>query len=153
VTAKSGIGRNPACGMGACAADYYNDGAIDLLVTGAGSNALYKNNRNGTFTDVTSKSGIGGGPFATSCAWADVDRDGFVDLFVTNYVDARPQTNVFCGVAASNSRMYCHPLNFTPLASSLYHNNHDGTFTDVSVAAGTRPTRATAWRRHRRLRR
>jgi hypothetical protein len=136
VTAKSGIGRTPAYGMGACAADYDNDGAIDLFITGAGANALYRNTGHGAFVDVTAKSGIGGGPFATSCAWADVDRDGYVDLFVTNYVDARPQTNVFCGVAASNARMYCHPLNFPPLASTLYHNNHNGTFTDVSATAG-----------------
>ncbi|HXD73781.1 MAG TPA: CRTAC1 family protein, partial [Vicinamibacterales bacterium] len=125
-----------AYGMGACAADYDNDGAIDLFITGAGSNALYRNTGKGTFTDVTAKSGIGGGPFATSCAWADVDRDGYVDLFVTSYVDARPQTNVFCSGVASNTRMYCHPLNFAPLASALYRNNHDGTFTDVSVTTG-----------------
>ena len=136
VTAKSGIGRAPAYGMGACAADVDNDGAIDLFVTGAGANALYRNSGNGTFADVTAKAGIGAGPFATSCAFADVDRDGFVDLFVTNYVDARPQTNVFCGVAASNARTYCHPLNFAPLASALYHNNGNGTFTDISATAG-----------------
>jgi hypothetical protein len=146
VTAKSGIGHNPAYGMGACAADYDNDGAIDLFITGAGSNALYHNNgpsarsaRSGqatVFADVTAKSGIGGGPFATSCAWADVDRDGYVDLFVTNYVDARPQTNAICGAAGSNARTYCHPLNFAPLASSLYHNNGNGTFTDISAASG-----------------
>jgi len=136
VTAKSGIGRSPSYGLGSCAADYDNDGAIDLFVTGAGANALYHNTGNGTFADVTAKARIGGGPFATSCAFADVDRDGYVDLFVTNYVDARPATNVFCGVAASNTRMYCHPLNFAPLASVLYHNNGDGTFTDISQTAG-----------------
>jgi len=136
VTAKSGIGHNPAYGMGACAADYDNDGAIDLLITGAGGNALYHNNGAGSFTDVTAKAGIGASPFATSCAWADVDRDGYVDLFVTNYVDARPQTNVFCGAPASNARMYCHPLNFAPLASALYHNNGNGTFTDISAKSG-----------------
>jgi hypothetical protein len=136
VTAKAGIGRAPSYGMGACAADIDNDGAIDLFVTGAGANALYHNNGNGTFSDISAKAGIAGGPFATSCAFADVDRDGFVDLFVTNYVDARPETNVFCGVAASNARMYCHPLNFAPLASALYHNNGNMTFTDVSAKAG-----------------
>jgi enediyne biosynthesis protein E4 len=136
VTAKSGIGRTPSYGMGACAADYDNDGAIDLFITGAGANALYHNSANGTFADVTAQAGIGAGPFATSCAFADVDRDGFVDLFVTNYVDARPETNVVCGVAASSARMYCHPLNFAPLASVLYHNNGNGTFTDISAKAG-----------------
>src|SRR5438105_3631100 len=87
------------------------------------------------FEDITAQAGIGAGPLPTSCAWADVDRDGFVDLFVTNYVDARPETNVVCGVTASNARMYCHPLNFKPLASTLYHNNRNGTFTDVSARA------------------
>ena len=135
VTARSGIVHSHY-GMGACAADYDNDGAIDLFVTGAGGNTLYHNNANGTFTDVTAKAGIGSGPFATSCAFADVDRDGLVDLFVTNYVDARPATNVVCGGAASSARMYCHPLNFAPLASALYHNNGDGTFTDISAKAG-----------------
>ncbi len=143
VTARSGIGHAPAYGMGACAADYDNDGAIDLFITGAGANALYHNNgasagrgRAAQFTDVTAKAGIAGGPFATSCAFADVDRDGYVDLFVTNYVDARPDTNVFCGAASSSARMYCHPLNFAPLASVLYHNNGNGTFTDVSQKTG-----------------
>jgi hypothetical protein len=142
VTARSGI-VHTHYGMGACAADYDNDGAIDLFVSGAGGNTLYRNNSLSTgsgqgplFTDVTAKAGIAPGPFATSCAFADVDRDGFVDLFVTNYVDARPATNVVCGSAASNARMYCHPLNFAPLASVLYHNNGDGTFTDISAKAG-----------------
>ena len=156
VTAKSGIVRR-SYGMGACAADYDNDGWIDLFVTGAGANALYHNNGSpvlrqaqdrpepgrgaagsgqAQFTDVTARAGIGGGPFATSCAFADVDRDGFVDVFVTNYVDASLDTNVVCGVATSNTRMYCHPLNFAPLVSVLYHNNGHGTFTDISARAG-----------------
>ncbi len=122
--------------MGACAADYDNDGAIDLFVTGAGANALYHNNGNGTFTDVSAKAGIGGGPFATSCACADVDRDGFVDLFVTNYVDARPQTT---SSAASQPRTPgCTATRSTSRRwpRSLYHNNGNGTFTDVSAKAG-----------------
>ena len=74
--------------------------------------------------------------FGASCAFADFDRDGYVDLFVVNYVDARLDNNVFCGDAAAKLRVYCHPLNFAPLASVLYHNNGNGTFTDISQKAG-----------------
>jgi hypothetical protein len=143
VTAKSGIAHGPSYGMGACAADYDNDGWTDLFVTGVGGNALYHNNGNGTFSDVAAKAGVGRGAFGASCALADVDRDGNVDLFVTNYVDARADNNVFCGVPGSNTRMYCHPLNFAPLASVLYHNNGNGTFSDISAAAGIAGHRAS----------
>ena len=142
VTARSGI-RHTQYGMGACAADYDNDGYVDLYVTNAGTNALYHNNgrsagsgQGAAFADVTQKAGVGSRSFGASCAFADVDRDGFVDLFVVNYVDARIDNNVFCGDAATRLRVYCHPLNFAPLPSVLYHNNGDGTFTDVSAKAG-----------------
>jgi hypothetical protein len=135
VTTRSGIVHNQY-GMGACAADFDNDGLVDLYVTNVGPNVLYHNNGNGTFTDVTRAAGVGSAQFGASCAFADVDRDGYVDLFVTNYVDARIDNNVFCGDLASRIRTYCHPLNFAPLASVLYHNNGNGTFTDVSREAG-----------------
>ena len=122
--------------MGACAADYDNDGFTDLYVTNVGPNVLYHNNAGKTFSDVTRTTGVGSRSFAASCAFADVDRDGYVDLFVTNYVDARIDNNIFCGDVAAKIRVYCHPLNFAPLASVLYHNNHDGTFTDISQKAG-----------------
>ena len=125
--------------MGTCAADYDNDGLIDLYVTNVGPNVLYHNNgarRARHFTNVTRSAGVGSSSFAASCAFADVDRDGFVDLFVTNYVDARVDNNIFCGDVAAKVRVYCHPLNFRPLASVLYRNNHDGTFTDISQKAG-----------------
>jgi len=89
-----------------------------------------------TSLNVTRTAGVGSRSFAASCAFADVDRDGYVDLFVTNYVDARVDNNIFCGDVAAKIRVYCHPLNFSPLASVLYHNNHDGTFTDISQKAG-----------------
>jgi hypothetical protein len=143
VTAKSGIAHGPSYGMGACAADYDNDGWTDLFITGVGSSTLYHNNGNGTFTDVSAKAGIGSGSFGASCAWADVDRDGYVDVFVTNYVDARADNNVFCGVPTSSGRTYCHPLNFAPLPSVLYHNNGNGTFTDISAKAGIAGHRAS----------
>ena len=135
VTARSGI-TNGQYGMGACAADYDNDGWVDLYVTNVGPNTLYHNNGGKTFSDVTRAAGVGSRSFGTSCAFADVDRDGFVDLFVTNYVDARTDNNVFCGDTANRLRVYCHPLNFAPLASVLYHNNGNGTFSDVSQPAG-----------------
>jgi hypothetical protein len=134
-TTRSGI-MHTQYGMGACAADYDNDGFIDLYVTNVGPNVLYHNNGGKTFTDVTRAAGVGSRSFASSCAFGDVDRDGYVDLFVTNYVDARLDNNIFCGDTAAQIRVYCHPLNFAPLSSVLYHNNHDGTFTDVSQNAG-----------------
>src|SRR5207249_7103865 len=89
-----------------------------------------------SFTDVTRSAGVGSRSFGTSCAFADFDRDGYLDLFVTNYVDARVDNNPFCGDTAARLRVYCHPLNFAPLQSVLYRNNGNGTFTDVSREAG-----------------
>jgi len=123
-------------GMGACAADIDNDGWIDLYVTNYGPNVLYRNNHDGTFTDVTRRAGVGDARWGASCAFADFDRDGRIDLFVVNYVDARVDANPFCGDTAAHLRVYCHPLNFKPLASVVYRNNGDGTFTDVSAQWG-----------------
>jgi hypothetical protein len=134
-TARSGIGHGPY-GMGSCAADFDNDGFIDLYVTNVGPNTLYHNNGGRSFSDVTRAAGVGSSSFGASCAFADFDRDGYVDLFVVNYVDARVDNNIFCGDAAAKLRVYCHPLNFAPLASVLYHNNGNGTFTDISQKAG-----------------
>ena len=136
VTAASGIAHGQY-GMGACAADYDNDGWIDLYVTTAGANALYRNGRGKAFSDVTRAAGVAGTPgFSAGCAFADVDRDGDVDLFVVNYVDARVENNLFCGDTAKKLRIYCHPLNFAPLPDVLYRNDGDGTFTDISREAG-----------------
>jgi len=135
VTTRSGIPHSQY-GMGACAADYDNDGFTDLYITNVGSNTLLHNNGGRTFTDVTRAAGVGSRSFAASCAFADVDRDGYVDLFVVNYVDARLDNNIFCGDASARLRVYCHPLNFAPLSSVLYHNNGNATFTDISQKAG-----------------
>jgi len=136
VSATSGIGHSPY-GMGACAADYDNDGWTDFYVTSVGPNRLYHNEGGKRFSDVTARAGVAGTPvFSTSCAFIDVDRDGDVDLFVVNYVDARIDNNVFCGDAAKKLRIYCHPLNFAPLQDVLYRNNGNGTFTDISREAG-----------------
>jgi hypothetical protein len=136
VAATSGI-THREYGMGTCAADYDNDGWIDLYVTNVGPNALYHNSGGKKFTDVTRVAGVDAGAvFSASCAFADIDRDGHVDLFVTNYVDARLENNIFCGDPAKRFRIYCHPLTFTPLPSVLYRNNGDGTFSDISRQAG-----------------
>lgn len=136
VTATAGL-THPGYAMGGCAADYDNDGWIDVYLTSVGTNTLFHNGAGKTFTDVTRSAGVGGTPgFSSSCAWADVDRDGDVDLFVVNYVDARVDNQVFCGDASKEFRVYCHPLNFAPLRSVLYRNNGNGTFTDISREAG-----------------
>jgi hypothetical protein len=136
VSATSGIVHR-GYGMGACAADYDNDGWTDLYVTSVGPNILYHNDAGKRFTDVTGAAGVAGpGVFSSSCAFADVDRDGDVDLFVVHYVDARIDNNTFCGDAAKKVRIYCHPLNFRPLPDALYRNNGNGTFTDASGEAG-----------------
>jgi hypothetical protein len=136
VSAVAGIRHRPS-GMGACAADYDNDGWTDLYVTRVGANALYRNDSGQRFADVTAAAGVGGAAvFSSSCAWADIDRDGDVDLFVVNYVDARLDNNIFCGNADRKIRIFCHPLNFAPLSDVLYRNDGNGAFTDVSARAG-----------------
>jgi hypothetical protein len=136
VSDASGI-RHPEYGMGACAADFDNDGYEDLYVTNFGANILYRNRHDGTFADVTKTAGVGSAPrWSTSCAFADLDRDGDLDLFLTNYVEASPDRSPFCGNAQLKVRTYCHPLNYKPLTSTVYRNNGDGTFTDVTAALG-----------------
>jgi hypothetical protein len=136
VSASSGITRS-GYGMGACAADVNDDGWIDLYVTSIGMNALYQSNAGKSFIDVTKAAGVAGAPqFSSSCAFADVDRDGDVDLFVVNYVDARVDNNIFCGDVGRKYRIYCHPLTFAALRSTLYRNNGSAVFTDVSKEAG-----------------
>jgi len=136
VTANSGIVHREY-GMGACAADYDNDGWTDLYITAVGPNALYHNNAGKGFTDVTRAAGVAGGDiFSASCAFIDIDRDGDGDLFVVNYVDARVGNNVFCGDTSRKFRIYCHPLTFMPHHDVLYRNNGNGTFTDISKEAG-----------------
>ena len=134
-TATSGI-RHREYGMGACAGDYDNDGQVDLYITNVGPNALYRNAGNGTFADTTRAAGVGAPQWSVSCAFGDLDRDGDLDLFVVNYVQTDPARVPFCGNARTRLRVYCHPLNFTPLANVLYRNEGNGTFTDVSAAAG-----------------
>ena len=140
VTLDSGLTRR-GYGMGACSADYNNDGWPDIYITSVGPGALYRNEAGRRFTDVSQAAGLPAQPiFSASCAFADVDADGDVDLFVANYVDARIDNHIFCGDPAKKLRIYCHPVNFAAHADALYRNNGDGTFTDVSRGAGVAGT-------------
>ncbi|MGH9241745.1 MAG: FG-GAP repeat domain-containing protein, partial [Vicinamibacterales bacterium] len=122
VTSSSGI-RHRDYGMGACAGDVDNDGAIDLYVTNVGPNALYRNDGRGKFTEVPKAGGADDALWGTSCAFVDIDRDRDLDLFVANYVDLR-RGNQFCGIPGPPPiREYCHPLVYPPLASRLYRND------------------------------
>ncbi|MEP7304994.1 MAG: CRTAC1 family protein [Acidobacteriota bacterium] len=120
-------------GMGACAADYDNDGHQDLFLTNFGPNVLYHNHGDGTFTNVTQAAGVGSSLLSTSCAFADIDNDGWLDLFVTNYVDPEGNKKV-CG--DSRTRAYCRPDVYKGAPNLLYRNNGDGTFTDVTRSSG-----------------
>jgi len=138
VTEAAGLtGRDQtAYGMGVAAADYDNDGDTDLYVTGYGANTLYRNNGDGTFTDVTQRAGVSGGGWSASAGFVDYDNDGALDLFVTRYVDWTFATNGRCGEQRPGYRAYCHPDNYRGVANLLFHNNGDGTFADVSAKAG-----------------
>ena len=107
-------------------------------MTAFGPNTLYRNNHDGTFSDVTAAAGVAGGPneWSTSTGFFDYDRDGFLDLYVVNYLDYRLDDNPYCGQAKEGYRMYCHPTMFDGMADRLFHNNGNGTFTDVSKQAG-----------------
>lgn len=137
VTDKAGVGGIGHYGQGVAVGDYDNDGYPDLYVTGYGRAILYHNNGNGTFTDVTAKAGVADeGGWSTSAGWFDYDRDGWLDLVVTNYIEWSPKDNLWCGDHRPGYRSYCHPGNYKGQRIKLYHNNHDGTFTDVSDASG-----------------
>ncbi len=123
---------------GVAVGDYDNNGYLDLFVTSFGPDILYKNNGDGTFTDVTAAAGVAGGAseWSTSTGFLDFDRDGDLDLYVANYLDFRLNDNPFCGLRKDGYRMYCHPTMFDGMADRLFRNNGNGTFTDVSRAAG-----------------
>jgi hypothetical protein len=125
--------------MGVAAADYNNDGSADLFLAGVDRNTLYRNRGNGTFDDVTQRAGLSGAgaqskPWSVSAGWFDYDADGWLDLFVVNYVVWSPERERSCTVG--KIRTYCHPRYYEGLPNQLYHNNGDGTFTDVSKTSG-----------------
>ena len=140
VTAKAGVAHS-GWGQGVCVGDYDNDGWDDLFVTYFGKNVLYHNNGDGTFSDVSQKAGVAGKGtrWNTGCAFVDYDRDGRLDLFVANYIDLDLAT---APVPESGPCLYksvmvaCGPPGLQGGKNILYHNNGDGTFTDVSEASG-----------------
>ena len=144
VTDKAGVS-DVGWGMGCAVGDFNNDGFNDLYVTSIGPDHLFKNNGNGTFTDVTEKAGVSDPRFSTGAAFLDYDNDGKLDLFVTNYVDfdinhlptfGEGPTCQFKGIPVQ-----CGPRGLPGAGDSLFHNNGDGTFTDVSKKAGVADSR------------
>jgi hypothetical protein len=138
VTDRAGL-RGEGYTLGVAVADYDNDGRPDIYVTGVNRNILYHNDGDGTFTDVTSRAGVSGVSagkklLSVSAAWIDYDNDGRLDLFVTNYLDWSPENSRVCG--APGKRLSCPPSLYKGQPNILYHNNGDGTFTDVSAAMG-----------------
>ena len=138
VTEKAGLtgAQQNYYAMGVAVGDYDNDGFEDIYVTGYGGNTLYHNNGNGTFTDVTKTAGVAAGGWSASAGFFDYDKDGKLDIFVTRYLDWSFKTNRYCGEQKPGYRAYCHPDNYDGVTNILYHNNGDGTFTDVSQKAG-----------------
>ncbi|MBV9622477.1 MAG: CRTAC1 family protein [Acidobacteria bacterium] len=144
VTEKAGV-PGGGYGMGVAVGDYDGDGFPDLLVTQYNGMVLYHNNGNGTFTDVTRKAGLPATGWATSAVWFDYDNDGRLDLFVCRFIDFAPSKNKFCGDRESGLRWYCTPRVYDPAPSWLFHNNGDGTFTDVSEDSGIAKYLGKAW--------
>jgi hypothetical protein len=139
VTARSGLSTR-CFAMGGAIGDYNNDGWPDLYITCLGGNILYRNNGDGTFTDVTAKAGVADGRWSTGAAFGDYDGDGYVDLMVANYVDFHLDdlpgfgSAPFCKYRGID--VQCGPRGLRGAGDSLFHNNGDGTFTEVSKAAG-----------------
>jgi hypothetical protein len=137
VTAESKIRTDGTFFFGVAVADYDNDGFPDIYMTGYRHSVLLHNNGDGTFTDVTAKAGVGDdGAWGTAAGWFDYDHDGKLDLLVTNYVQYDEDRPVLCGDNRPGYRAYCHPDSFRGSSVKLYHNNGDGTFTDVAEKAG-----------------
>jgi enediyne biosynthesis protein E4 len=144
VTEKAGVAAG-GYGMGVAVGDYDADGWPDLYVTQYGRSILYHNNGNGTFTDVTEKAGLAAPGWASSAVWFDYDNDGRLDLFVCRFVDYDRSKNKFCGNEKAGERFYCIPRVYPPAASWLFHNNRNGTFTDVSRESGIAKVLGKAW--------
>ena len=138
VTSAAGVAGS-GFDIGVAVADYDNDGLEDLFIAGVNRNVLYRNQGDGTFADVTSRAGLNPAPgavkpWSVSAGWFDYDNDGRLDLFVVNYCRWIPEREPPCTIG--KARTYCHPKYYEGLPNSLYHNNGDGTFTDVSVSSG-----------------
>jgi len=144
VTGKAGV-PGGGYGMGVAVGDYNSDGFPDLYVTQYGRNILYRNNGDGTFTDVTEKSGLAAPGWSSSAVWFDYDNDGKLDLFVCRFVEFDKSKNKFCGNEKTGERYYCIPRVYPPAHNWLFHNNGDGTFTDVSMESGIGKALGKAW--------
>ena len=143
VTEKAGVAGS-GYGMGVAIGDYDNDGWPDIFVANVTSNQLLHNNRDGTFTDVTVKAGLQGATldgekmWSVGGGWFDYNNDGLLDLFVVNYCKWEVNKDPYCTIGGG-VRGYCHPKYYAPTHNSLYRNNGDGTFTDVSDETGIAP--------------
>lgn len=140
VTEKAGVA-GAGYGMGVAVGDYNNDGRADLFVANVTGNQLFHNNGDGTFTDVTAKAGVAGARhngrkmWSVGAGWFDYNNDGLLDLFVVNYCQWEVNKDPYCALK-EGLRAYCHPNQYAPLYNTLYRNNGDGTFTDVSRETG-----------------
>lgn len=141
VTLKAGV-QGHGYEMGVAVGDFNNDGLEDMYVLGVHGNTLYRNNGDGTFTDVTQRAGVSGAMakghqlWSVAAAWLDYDQDGHLDLIVSNYCDWSPGEDPVCGGLTDADRAYCHPDKYRAEPMLVYHNNGDGTFTEVSEQAG-----------------
>ncbi len=140
VTERAGVA-GAGYGMGVAVGDYDNDGRPDLFIANVADNQLFRNDGNGTFTDVTDKAGLRGAKldgkkmWSVGAGWFDYNNDGFLDLFVVNYCKWEVNKDPYCAIK-NGIRAYCHPKQYAPLHNTLYRNNGDGTFTDVSGQTG-----------------
>jgi enediyne biosynthesis protein E4 len=139
VTHQAGVA-GQGYGMGVAVADYDNDGFADIFVAGLNRSLLYRNRGDGTFEDVTARAGLGDAGFqamwSVAGGWFDYDNDGWLDLFVVNYLVWSPEKDRVCPNPTAGYRIYCDPMYYEGLPNSLFRNNGDGTFTDVSQATG-----------------
>src|ERR1039458_8133117 len=142
VTEKAGVGGG-GYGMGVAVGDYDGDGFPDLYVTQYERSILYHNNGDGTFTDVTEKAGVSAPGWSSSAVWFDYDNDGRLDLFVCQFTEFHKPLS--CGIDRDGTHHYCIPRIFKPRPSWLFHNNGDGTFTDVSRESGIAEHLGKAW--------
>src|SRR3984893_10622510 len=144
VTERAGV-PGGGYGQGVAVGDYDGDGFPDIYVTQYGRSILYHNNRDGTFTDVTEKAGVAAPGCASSAVWFDYDNDGRLDLFVGKFAEFSKELNKPCGIHEDGRIHYCIPKVYSAMPSWLFHNNGDGTFTDVSKESGIARRRGKVW--------
>lgn len=142
VTSAAGLSTSPpSYGMGVATGDFDNDGFVDLYLTSYGPNVLYRNNGNGTFTDITAQAGVALGGWSASAGFFDADNDSDLDLFVTRYLDWDISRNILCGTPF---RAYCRPDKFGPVTNVLFRNEGGGRFRDVSQESGIAASKGKA---------